>query len=129
MPFITLTREDGSKRSLDFRPEAITAVEQEADFGNGIILAATVHMHGICFQVQEPRDQILALIADAESGGAGVTDEMVDAARDEMARQTLLLDDEPLPDDLWADTPYEDKFKFTTVARMALTAALKARRP
>ena len=58
-----------------------------------------------------------------------VTDEMVDAARDEMARQTLLLDDEPLPDDLWADTPYEDKFKFTTVARMALTAALKARRP
>ena len=51
--------------------------------------AATVHMHGICFQVQEPRDQILALIADAESGGAAVTDEMVDAARDEMARQTL----------------------------------------
>lgn len=112
MPFITLTREDGSKRSLDFRPEAITAVEQEADFGNGIILAATVHMHGICFQVQEPRDQILALIADAESGGAGVevTDDMVHEA---MA--------------VWDSA--KSFAKARDIMRDALAAALKARRP
>lgn len=116
MPFITLT--DTNDTPVWVRTETISTIGRHRD--RTLVNSCAV---------RELPEQILELIADAERGGVAVTDEMVDAARDEMARQTLLLDDEPLPDDLWADTPYEDKFKFTTVARMALTAALKARRP
>ncbi len=125
MPFITLTSRF-TDQPTRVRPDAITAIVNLDEKPGAFV---HVGFSGWAVSVTESPETILAAIADAERGGVAVTDEMVDAARDEMARQTLLLDDEPLPDDLWADTPYEDKFKFTTVARMALTAALKARRP
>jgi hypothetical protein len=121
MAFITLKRDDGSERTLDIRPDAITAIEQEVDLGNGVVLNSIVHMHGICFQVQEPRAAILAAIAEAEGGADDApTAVAVEEARDHLAAalgQTVPSDDQIIVGNM-------------RIAHSLLAAALRAwRRP